>query len=1029
MSFARKLAVSAAFTAAVVLGACTDRRADSGVPTAPTLTRDAQGALVMGACTTIGDLNALAQILFASSGPNVNSVLGKLDNLAKKVADGDVTSAQDQANNIVRFVQDKAAQGSLSGTSAQITAFISGVLCFAGLSPDTFLILPSDTAQIRIAADGLSGIKLAAGPVGVPTLLSFTTLDPNGPSPLTTLLDQYPAYVDLTISSPLTQPAIVAVCPSVSVPTDVRARLRLGHQASSGFEITPAADGSFLTCGAATAQSRIPGWLRNVASLIMPKPLYAAAFEVGGIGGSVTELSPFDAVDPVLSFAGGIGGSVTELIRVPDDSVLPPGVKRVQSLANIAGVCSVPVSATVGTQLDSDCRPRVTLATHNGTILKNVPVEWAVTMGGGTIAPANTSTDACGNFAASAATLTDLLGKAAICWTVGANGGTNRTTATPSAGGDAPAGVSFSPAALYFTAEALKITPTGSATGGSFIFDNAVHGGSGTCSNGLTPVLTYSSGAAPSTVGEHTLTVTCGANSTVYNEVSFTATISIAAAVPVIAVSCPATVTYTGAAQAPCTATAAAPGLSLTPEPVYTDNLNAGTATATVSLAASGNYAAASSSATFIIQAAPTATTVSCPASVTFTGAALTPCTATTTGPGGLAAATSVVHTANTNVGTASAAATFLAGGNYLGSAGTATFLITKAATTTTVSCPAAAVTYTGAAIAPCTAAVAGPGLSGALVPSYTSNVNAGTALAAATYAGGSNWLASSGTASFSIAPATTTVALSCPASVPYTGAAQAPCTATASGPDFSAVPVAVSYTPAAPVSAGGYSASAVFAGGGNYVGSANSSGFVITKLGATATAGSATINFGATVPTLPCAVSGLLSGEGGAVTCTTGIPAITLAGVYPTTPVVNPANPLNYAVTGVNGTLTVAAYKQVGCFSSPLYSVMPESKSAQRKGSNIPIKCTLQTPQGATVTTATGSVQVVDAGTTATVPPVKTGSVVFAANNVFRYSNSGNYAYGLDTGAPGFLVGHYYYVIATWNDGSKTEGWFLLKP
>ncbi|MDQ8164521.1 MAG: hypothetical protein P3A28_02020, partial [Gemmatimonadota bacterium] len=202
MSTSRNLAIAGGLAAALIVSACSDRRADTGSPTAPLLVRDAQGALVMGACTTIGDLNALAQILFASDGPNVNSVLGKLDNMAKKVADGDVTGAQDQANNIVRFVRDKAEQGVLSGTSAQVTSFISGVLCFAGLSPDTFLILPSDTAQIRIAADGLSGIKLSAGPVGVPTLLTFTTLDPNGPSPLITLLDQYPAYVDLTISSP-----------------------------------------------------------------------------------------------------------------------------------------------------------------------------------------------------------------------------------------------------------------------------------------------------------------------------------------------------------------------------------------------------------------------------------------------------------------------------------------------------------------------------------------------------------------------------------------------------------------------------------------------------------------------------------------------------------------------------------------------------------------------------------------------------------------------------------------------------------
>lgn len=122
------------------------------------------------------------------------------------------------------------------------------------------------------------------------------------------------------------------------------------------------------------------------------------------------------------------------------------------------------------------------------------------------------------------------------------------------------------------------------------------------------------------------------------------------------------------------------------------------------------------------------------------------------------------------------------------------------------------------------------------------------------------------------------------------------------------------------------------------------------------------------------------------------------------------------------------AAYVQVGCFASPVYSTMPDTKSAQRKGSNLPSKCTLQTPQGAAVTTATANIQVIDAGTTASNPPVRTGNVVLTVPNAMKYSNSGNDAYGLDTSPAVFIAGHYYYVIADWNDGAKTEGWFLLK-
>lgn len=1037
-----------AVASAVVVGACTDTRPDR-IPTAPNLVPGARSS-TLGACTTVENLNALASDVFGAGSPNVNSVLGKIDNMAKKVAAGDTAGAQNQANNIVSFVQEKAAQGTLPGTQAQITAFISGVLCYAGLSPDTFLILPTDDPQIRTSSDGLSGVSLLGNTVAVPTLLSLTVLDPAEGSPLDTKLDQYPSYVSITSSSQLTKPAIVAVCPTGAMPTEVRERLRLGHQASSGFNITPAADGSFLPCTTSTAQSRLGGILHNVASLFLPRPLYAAVTRrfYGGVGGTASEFSPFGAIDPELSFAGGVGGTAGEFKKrpasptgfdtaqgsgpakpqpgdgAPDVALTPDGAAFLVA----GGVCTE-VSATVGTALEPECRPEITLTTHNGTIFEQVPVSWAVTAGDGVIAPETVATEACGSFGASAATTTDATGKAGVCWTLGPNGGTNKATATPSAGGDAPAGVTFSPAILYFTAEALKITPTVTATGGSFVYDAVAHPGSGSCSDGLTPALTYSNGSAPVAVGTYTLTVTCGAGSTVYNTVTADAAINIAVAVPTVAVTCPASVTYNGSAQEPCTATATAPGLSLTPTPVYTNNTNAGTATATVSLPADGNYGAASGSATFAINAAATTTTVTCTSPVTYTGAALAPCTGTTTGPGALNTSTPPTYVANVNAGTATATATYAGGGNYLGSTGSATFTIAKAASATTLSCPTSA-TYTGAPLTPCSASVTGAGgLSQSLAPTYSNNVAAGTANVSAAYPGDANHLASGATATFAINKAPTSVAVSC-SSAAYTGAVQSPCTATATGAALS-VAVGVTYVPSPVLNAASYIATGTYSGDGNHFGSSGTATFSITKLGATATPGSATINFGDPVPTsLPCTISGLLGVDAGSVTCTTGIPAVTVAGTYATTAIVSPTNPTNYSITALTGSLTVAPYVQVGCFASPVYSEMPETKSAQRNGSNLPIKCTLTNQQGVSVTTATGDITVIDVGEQATTPPIKVGTTVFTGTNVFKFSRGGggNYAFGLDTGMPGFFPGRYYYVIANWNDGTTTEGWFLLK-
>jgi hypothetical protein len=1032
----KRLAFGSVVVAAVLAG-CSDGGPGSLAPTTPRF-KPAGALTEMGACISMAELEALAHQVFGSGSPNVNSVLGKLDNLRKKVAAGDVAGAQEQATNIVNFVRDKAAEGRLPGTQQQITQFISGVLCYAGLSPDTYLILPSDEPQVRIASDDASGVALEGNTVDVPTLLTITTLDPNGPSPLDTKLDQYPTYVAITVTSQITKPAIVAVCPTAAMSNEVRARARLGHQKATGFEITPAADAGFLPCTVNTASS-VPGWLRGLASLFTPKPLYAAFFG-GGIGGSVTEFSPFGAVDPTVSFSsGGIGGSATEFgvgsTGPVADASPRTGTRMSRPRAGTAGVrplrgttafttagedCS-DMSATVGTAVE--CRPLVTVTTPNGTILQNVPVTWTVVMGGGSIAQNALPSRTCGDFGSTVNSTTDEQGRSSVCWTLGTEGGENRVTATPGVGGDAPAGVSFVPAEVLFSATGVKITPTATATGGTFVFDNEAHAGSGSCTHGLTPALSYSSGGAPVSVGTYALTVTCGEGSTVYNTVTASAEIVITAAVPTVAVSCPESVVFDGSAQTPCTAQVTAPGLSLSPEPSYENNTDVGTATASVDLPASGNYAAASGSSTFLITPAASITTVSCPATaLSYDGQAHTPCTAVATGVGGLSVELSVTYADNVNAGTATATAAFAAAGNWLGSTGSATFTIQPAATVTTVTCSAA--TYTGAAHETCTASVTGPGgLDQSLTPTYSGNVDAGTAAATASYAGSANYQASTGSGSFVIAPAPTSVAVSCPTSIPYDATNRTPCTASVSGPLLSAA-LPVTYVPSPVFNAGSYTASAVYSGGGNYVGSVGAAQFAVTKLPLTATAGSAAINFGDPVPTLPCSVSGLLAADAGSVTCTTSVPPITAAGTYTTTPVVSPASPVNYAVTGVTGTLTVAAYVQVNCFEPPIYNVMPDTKSAQRKGSNLPVKCTLTRPDGSPVTTATGDLVVLDRGPDGNGAPV----VVFSGTNVFKYSRGGNYSYGLDTSPAGFVAGNAYYVTATWNDGSTTTGWFRIK-
>src|SRR5436309_1697753 len=206
---------------------------------------------------------------------------------------------------------------------------------------------------------------------------------------------------------------------------------------------------------------------------------------------------------------------------------------------------------------------------------------------------------------------------------------------------------------------------------------------------------------------------------------------------------------------------------------VITVTSGTGTCSLTATRAGDANYNASATSvpATVTIHRAASTTVVSCPAAAqTYTGAPIEPCTAAATGPGGLnVAVTPVSYSSNTNVGTASASATYGGDANHLGSTGTGSFSIGRAASTTTVSCPAGPYTYDGTAHTPCSATVTGVGgLSLTPTPSYSGNTNAGTATASYTFPGDANHTGSSDSKTFTIGQASSTTVVSFEAG-PYT--------------------------------------------------------------------------------------------------------------------------------------------------------------------------------------------------------------------------------------------------------------------
>ena len=475
-----------------VLTACTDRPA----PTAPLSVFRSDANAHTGTCTTINDLTALVNQVFGAGSPSASSALGKLSNIDKKLRRGDIVGAQDAARNLIRFIQEKAA--SLPGEQ-YVPRLIAALECYVGITDDTFLVFPADLPQVLISDNGTAGIQLPAQPVSEPTLITIAILPDTTTGLLDTKLDKYPGFIRITqvsgVVNSLVTPVVVGVCPAASVPASVLSRLRLGHQAIGGFDVTPDADASFLDCAAAVANAsttKLPGWARSLAGLVLPKVLYAQEFFGGGVGGTVTEFSPFGPVDPELSFGGGVGGTVTEFIRVPAPTPLSPttstGAKpREPAKKRSVGGQTVMVAAgplaslshadclqgVVGTALPAECRPRVTITTANGTILSNVPVSFSIVLGGGATAIDNPTTRTCGTIGISASTTTNVNGKAGACWTLGAEAGINTLVATASAGGDAPEGVYFTPTVKTFTVTALRATASLAISGLSQTYTGA----------------------------------------------------------------------------------------------------------------------------------------------------------------------------------------------------------------------------------------------------------------------------------------------------------------------------------------------------------------------------------------------------------------------------------------------------------------------------------------------------------------------------------------------------------------------------
>ncbi len=291
---------------------------------------------------------------------------------------------------------------------------------------------------------------------------------------------------------------------------------------------------------------------------------------------------------------------------------------------------------------------------------------------------------------------------------------------------------------------------TNSGTGAAAVADGGPGGNGGTNNNGSAPAAGPGGGGGGGEYSNSTGAKTGGAGFAGQIRITYKAT-------PTLAVSGPAA-TYDGTQQQ-ATVVGSVPG---TVSNVLYDGspvapTDAGTYVITADFTPDNttdyNSLSGAAAGTFTIDRAATTTTITCEAGpFTFSGDALEPCTASVTGTGGLDQVLTITYADNVNAGTAAASASYAGDTNYLPSSDTKNFTIDQAATTTTVICGAGPFTYSGDALAPCTATVTGPGgLNQVLTVSYADNIDAGTAAASASYAGDANYLPSSDTANFTI--------------------------------------------------------------------------------------------------------------------------------------------------------------------------------------------------------------------------------------------------------------------------------------
>jgi hypothetical protein len=401
-----------------------------------------------------------------------------------------------------------------------------------------------------------------------------------------------------------------------------------------------------------------------------------------------------------------------------------------------------------------------------------------------------------------------------------------------------------------------------------------------------------------------------------------------------------------------------------------------GTVTPTVS-GATANFTVTSVNGAWSITDATSTVTVTCPASVTYNGAAQTPCTAKVTGAGGLSQALTPTYTSNTNVGAVTVSASYAGDANHSASSGSVTFAINPAPVTATAGSYSGV--YNGATATPSACAVTGAYTTGVTCADNPATVGpgVGTGTVTPTVSGATtNFTVTSVNGAWSITGAAPTLSLTCTTAT-YNGAAHS-CVGTATGIGGVTVAGTWVYSPASETNAGTYPVTGTFTStNSDYQGGTATGTLTINPAAVTATAGSYSgVYTGATATPSACAVTGAYTTG---VTCADNPASVGPAvGTGTVTPTVS-GGTANFTVTSVNGAWSITG-------AAPTLS----------------LTCTTVTYNGAAhscVGTATGIGGATVAGTWVYSPASETNAGTYPVTGTFTSTDSDYLSGGTATG------------------------------